>query len=108
MRALEYANGVRRGPLWVAYGLFDFTFVLAISIAVTAIISTQLTWNGPVWVMLPIQALYGLAALLLGYVISTFVDGPLKSFLAMAGISLLMYAIAAIAFGVSAPFSPYP
>ncbi|KAL6357950.1 hypothetical protein LRP88_08129 [Fusarium phalaenopsidis] len=98
VRALEYANGVRRGPLWVAYGMFDFIFVLAISAGVTATISTQLTWNGPIWVMLPILALYGLAAILLGYVISHFVSGPLKSFLAMAGVSVLMYGIAAISF----------
>lgn len=101
VRALEYANGVRRGPLWVAYGMFDFIFVLAISAGVTATISTQLTWNGPIWIMLPILALYGLAAILLGYVISHFVSGPLKSFLAMAGVSVLMYGIAAISFAVS-------
>ncbi|KAJ3526528.1 hypothetical protein NM208_g7406 [Fusarium decemcellulare] len=105
VRALEYANGVRRGPLWVAYGIFDFIFVLAISAGVTATISTQLTWNGPIWIMLPILALYGLAAILLGYVISHFVSGPLKSFLAMAGVSALMYAIAAISFAVGSGYS---
>ncbi|KAI8690854.1 hypothetical protein NCS56_00076900 [Fusarium sp. Ph1] len=105
VRALEYANGVRRGPLWVAYGMFDFIFVLAISAGVTATISTQLTWNGPIWVMLPILALYGLAAILLGYVISHFVSGPLKSFLAMAGVSVLMYGIAAISFAVGSGYS---
>ncbi|KAH6997790.1 hypothetical protein BKA56DRAFT_536741 [Ilyonectria sp. MPI-CAGE-AT-0026] len=105
VRALEYANGVRRGPLWVAYGLFDFMFVLAISVGVTAIISTQLTWNGPIWVMFPILALYGLAAILLGYVVSHFVSGPLKSFLAVAGVSVLMYGIAAISFAVGSGFS---
>ncbi len=103
IRALEYANGVRRGPLWIAYGLFDFLFVLAISVGVTATISTQLVWNGPIWVMLPILALYGLAAILLGYIVSHFVSGPLKSFLATAGISVLMYGIAAISFAVSLP-----
>ncbi|KAM5356058.1 hypothetical protein ACJ41O_002704 [Fusarium nematophilum] len=105
VRALEYANGVRRGPLWVAYGMFDLIFVLAISAGVTAVISTQLTWNGPIWVMLPILALYGLAAILLGYVISHFVSGPLKSFLAMAGVSVLMYAISAISFAIGSGYS---
>ncbi|KAF4469052.1 ABC transporter [Fusarium albosuccineum] len=69
VRALEYANGVRRGPLWVAYGMFDFIFVLAISAGVTATIR------------------------------------PLKSFLAMAGVSVLMYAIAAISFAVGSGYS---
>lgn len=78
-------------------------FVLAISVGVTAIISTQLTWNGPIWVMFPILALYGLAAILLGYVVSHFVSGPLKSFLVVAGVSVLMYGIAAISFAVGIP-----
>lgn len=101
VRALEYANGVRRGPLWVAYGLFDSFFVLALAVAVTAIISTQLVWNGPIWVMLPVLALYGFAAILLGYVVAHFVDGPLKAFLAVVGVSIFMYAVAAISFAVS-------
>ena len=102
VRAIEYANGVRRGPLWIAYGLFDMIFVFIIAIATAAIINAQLYWwNGPPFIMFPILLLYGIAAVLLGYVISHFVNGPLKSFLATAGISLLMYIIAAIAFAVS-------
>lgn len=101
VRPLEYANGVRRGPLWVAYSLFDFMFVVIIAVGVTAIMSTQLPYFHDVWIMLPILLLYGLAALLQGYVISHFVAGPLKSFITTVGISLLMYAIAAIGFGVS-------
>lgn len=101
VRALQYANGVRRGPLWVAYGLFDFLFVIVIAIAVTAISSTYLPWNGTIWVMIPILAFYGLAAILLGYIISHFVKGPLKSFFTMLGISTLMFIISAISFGVS-------
>jgi hypothetical protein len=51
--------------------------------------------------MIPILFLYGMAAVLLGYVISHFVTGPLKSFLATAGIGMLMYAVVAISFSVS-------
>ncbi|KAJ6445819.1 putative PWI domain mRNA processing protein [Purpureocillium lavendulum] len=98
VRSLEYANGVRRGPLWVAYGLFDFIFVFFLSIGVTAIVASE--WNGPVWILLPILALYGLAATLLGYVLSHFVNGPLKSFIVAAGTGMLTYAIAAVAFAV--------
>lgn len=106
VRALEYANGVRRGPLWIAYGLFDGMFVMVISIVISVIISQQLPWNGTIWIMLPIMALYGFAAILLGYVIAHFTNGPLKSFLVMAGISILMYGIAAISFAVSHLKSP--
>lgn len=101
IRALEYANGVRRGPLWVAYGTFDFMFVVTISVVITAVMSTQLSWNGPIWIMFPILTLYGLAGILLGYVVSHFTSGPLQAFLAMMGVSLVMYAAAAIAFAVS-------
>lgn len=102
VRALEYANGVRRGSLWVAYALFDFIFVFVISVSITVIMEYQLkTWNGPIWIMLPILALYGFAAILLGYVLSHFVAGLLKSFLAMAGVSMVMYTVAAISFALS-------
>lgn len=37
VRALHYSNGIRAAPLWLAYLLFDFCFVLVISAVVTAI-----------------------------------------------------------------------
>ena len=102
VRAIECANGVRRGPLWLAHGLFDAMFVFVIAVAVAAIMNTQLYWwDGPAFIMFPILLLYGTTAVLLEYVISHFVSGPLKSFLATAGISLLMYAVAAIVFSVN-------
>ena len=105
VRALEYANGVRRAPLWIAYGLFDAIFVVVIAVGCSLIVQFQLWyWNGPGLIMLPILFLYGVAAVLLGYVVSHFVTGPLKSFMAMGGISLLMYAVAAISFSVSLLF----
>lgn len=76
-------------------------WVAAISIAVTVIMFFQIPSFPPIWVMLPILMLYGLAAILLGYVVAHFVAGPLKSFISMVGVNLVMYAIAAIAFGVS-------
>lgn len=77
-------------------------FVLIIAIGTTAIMSVNLAgiWNGPIFIMLPILFLYGVAAILMGYLVSHFVNGPLKSFLAMAMISLVMFAISTIAFSV--------
>lgn len=37
VRALHYSNGIRAAPLWLAYMMFDFCFVLVISAVVTAI-----------------------------------------------------------------------
>ena len=101
VRSIAYANGVRPAPLWVAYGLFDFMFVLVISLVLSIIMSIQITWVGSVWFMLPVMIFYGLAGLLLGYIIAHFVNGALKAFLTTFGISVLMYGIAAIAFAVS-------
>lgn len=101
VRSVAYANGVRRAPLWVAYGLFDFAFVLLISLVLTTLMSIQIAWVGTVWVMLPVLMLHGLAAILLGYIICHFVNGALESFLAVFGVNVVMYAIAAITFGVS-------
>ena len=37
VRALHYSNGIRAAPLWMAYLIFDFCFVLVISAVVTGI-----------------------------------------------------------------------
>lgn len=100
VRSVQYANGVRRLPMWFAYGAFDFMFVVLISVVLSIVMSFQITWVGTTWIMLPILILYGLAALLQMYIIAHFVTGPLKSFLTAFGINLLMLAIAAIIFGV--------
>ncbi|GKT82856.1 ABC transporter [Colletotrichum tofieldiae] len=58
VRAVGYANGVRRAPLWIAYTLFDFFFVSTISAAITAHLGSKMPlWTGGTWVMLPILAL---------------------------------------------------
>lgn len=37
VRALHYSNGIRAVPLWLAYLIFDFLFVLVVSLVVTGI-----------------------------------------------------------------------
>lgn len=101
VRAIEYANGVRRAPLWIAYLLFDLLPVVIISAVLTAYMVIQLPWIGTALIMLPILILYGLAAILLGYVISHFFNGPLKSFLMTFLVHVLTFVFAALAFGVS-------
>lgn len=100
VRSVQYANGVRRAPLWFANGLFDFAFVLVISVAISVVISFQVRWHGTTWVLLPIQFLYGFAAILQVYIVAHFVNGPLKSFFAAFGVNAISFAIAAVAFGV--------
>lgn len=83
--------------------LFDFLPVLIISIIVTIEMQLRLPWIGTTLIMLPILILYGLAAILLGYTVSHFFNGPLKSFLMAFMINILMFIFAALAFGVSDP-----
>ncbi|RDA88905.1 hypothetical protein CP532_5458 [Ophiocordyceps camponoti-leonardi (nom. inval.)] len=101
VRALQYANGVRRGPLWVAYTLFDFHFVLSVAIGLTVTMSQLVPWQGPIGVMMPVLALYGLSSMLLGYVISHFTKGPLSAFFAAFSTNFVMFVFATIAFGLS-------
>ena len=46
VRALHYSNGVRAGPLWIAYTLFDFIIVLLVS-AIAVIIFVSLPEYDP-------------------------------------------------------------
>ncbi|KAK2616477.1 hypothetical protein QQS21_000519 [Conoideocrella luteorostrata] len=91
VRAVQYANGVRQAPLWAAYSAFDFLWVLIVSVGVTLLSAVRVNFNGPILVLLVIFALYGLAAMLMGYIIAHFTNGPLKSYIAALGFGLLSW-----------------
>lgn len=80
VRALQYSNGVRPFPLWVAYLSFDFIVAVVSSAIVTAM------WAGlsNIWFHLEyvfiVFFLYGLAAILYSYVISLFTKSQLATF----------------------------
>lgn len=97
VRGLQYSNGVRPLPLWLAYLLFDFSIALVAAAIVTAL------WAGisQVWYHLEyvfiIMFLYGLASTLFAYVVSLFTKSQLSTFAwASAGQALffLIYLIA--------------
>ncbi|GKT48377.1 ABC transporter A family member 2 [Colletotrichum spaethianum] len=89
VRAVGYANGVRRAPLWVAYALFDFFFVSVISITIAAHLGSKVPlWTGGAWVMLPVLALYGLAALLFSYIMSILCKTGSGAFLATSSLNV--------------------
>ena len=44
VRAMHYSNGILSSSLWAAYALFDFMFIVIISVCATVIWSTQ--YNG--------------------------------------------------------------
>ncbi|PTB69131.1 P-loop containing nucleoside triphosphate hydrolase protein [Trichoderma citrinoviride] len=80
VRSLQYSNGVRPFPLWMAYLLFDFVMVLASSAIVTAV------WAGlsDIWYHIEyifvVLLFYGLASILVSYLVSLFTRSQLATF----------------------------
>lgn len=108
VRALEYSNGVRPFPLWMAYLLFDFMFTLVGAAIITAI------WAGAsnVWYHIEyifvVFFLYGLAAILMAYVVSIFTKTQLATYAWAAviqAVAFLVYLIAYMCVNTYAPIT---
>ncbi|KAL1645820.1 hypothetical protein SLS58_003704 [Diplodia intermedia] len=97
VRALHYSNGIRAAPLWIAYTLFDFMFVLLVAALVTIIfVGASDVWYSPGYLFV-VFFLYGFTSILLSYVVSLFVTSQLAAFAFMAGgqaVFFLLYFIA--------------
>jgi len=62
VRALHYSNGVRSAPLWSAYVLFDFVFVMLVSVIVTVLFGALWShWYGLGYLFV-VFFLYGLTS----------------------------------------------
>ena len=93
IRALHFSNGVQAGPLWTAYMVFDFLFVLLISVLVTVIFtSVSSIWYFPGYLFV-VFFLYGLTSILLSYVISLFTTSQLAAFAFAAGGQAILFLI---------------
>ncbi|KAI1423993.1 hypothetical protein F5Y12DRAFT_487698 [Xylaria sp. FL1777] len=108
VRGLQYSNGVRSLPLWVAYTIFDFLIVLVSSAIVTAIFaSASHVWYHVEYFFL-IFFLYGLASILLSYVISLFCHNQLSTYAFSAAgqaVGFLIYLIAYLVVQTYAPIN---
>ncbi|KAI1271564.1 hypothetical protein F5Y07DRAFT_341741 [Xylaria sp. FL0933] len=108
VRGLQYSNGVRSLPLWVAYTAFDFVIVLVSSAIVTAIFaSVSDVWYHVEYFFL-ILFLYGLASILLSYVISLFCSNQLSTYAFSAAgqaVGFLVYLIAYLVVQTYAPIN---
>ncbi|ORY66061.1 uncharacterized protein BCR38DRAFT_465071 [Pseudomassariella vexata] len=92
VRALQYSNGVRALPLWFSHLLFDSMFVLVISVLCTVMIAP----TGPFWGlghMWLVFFLYGIAATLLAYIVSTFSRSQSAAFMFAMLIMGVMYVV---------------
>ncbi|KAF2206856.1 hypothetical protein CERZMDRAFT_122855 [Cercospora zeae-maydis SCOH1-5] len=79
VRAMQYSNGILSGPLWTAYALFDFCFLLLIAILVTVIWLTNGYNFYGLGYMFVVFLFYGTAATAYSYVISLFATSQLAA-----------------------------
>ncbi|GFP54761.1 hypothetical protein ACSS6W_002628 [Trichoderma asperelloides] len=91
VRSLQYSNGVRPFPLWMAYLLFDFSMALVGAAIVTAL------WAGlsNIWFhveyIFVVLFLYGLASILVAYVVSLFTKSQLATFAWAAALQAVFF-----------------
>ena len=91
MRAMQYSNGVRSFPLWLAYLSFDGMFIIIISVVATILLAV----GSSVWYSLPmifvVLLLYGISSALLGYVLSMFAPSSLAAWAFSSVGQIVMY-----------------
>ncbi|KAF4959511.1 hypothetical protein FSARC_10716 [Fusarium sarcochroum] len=106
VRGLQYSNGVRPFPLWIAYLLFDLIIVLASTAIVTAI------WAGvsDIWFNLGyvflVLFLYGIASTLFAYLVSLFTKTQLGTYAWAAASQTLIFVVYIIAYMSVITFTP--
>jgi len=106
VRALHYSNGVRAGPLWVAYTLFDFLIVLLVSAAaIIAFTATTDVLYAPAYLFV-VFMLYGLSATTMSYVVSLFTTSQLATFAFAAGGQCCMFLIYFVVYMVLLTYAP--
>ena len=80
VRSLHYSNGLRVVPLWTSYLLFDFGFSLFTSIVCIAIFAGNNSSLYGLGYLFVVMFLYGVASILLAYVISLMAKSQLAAF----------------------------
>ncbi|KAF2188242.1 P-loop containing nucleoside triphosphate hydrolase protein [Zopfia rhizophila CBS 207.26] len=95
IRALEYSNGARPFPLWLAYLAFDWlnTFLAGVFIIIILAATTSNNWWNISYLFV-VLILYGMASVLWSYMIALFAKSQLAAFALAAGsqgFMLLMY-----------------
>ncbi|KAI9648179.1 hypothetical protein NHQ30_002811 [Ciborinia camelliae] len=107
IRGLQYSNGVRSLPLWLSYLAFDFILVLissALSVIIFAAASSSVWYH--VGYLFIIFALFGLASILLSYVISLFASTQLSAFAFAAAGQAVMFLIYLVAYLCTLTYAP--
>ncbi|KAI9743085.1 MAG: hypothetical protein M1818_003380 [Claussenomyces sp. TS43310] len=106
VRSLEYSNGVRPLPLWLAYVAFDTIIVLVSS----AVVMILLAAGSNVWYelgyMYLILVLFGIASILLAYVVSLFSGTQLATFAMVAGAEAVLFLGYLVAYVCTITYAP--
>lgn len=106
IRGLEYSNGVRSLPLWLAYLAFDFMIVL-LSSALCIIIFAAAS---PAWYhvgyLFVVFMLFGMASILLSYVVSLFAKTQLAAYAFAAAGQAVFFLIYLIGYLVTLTYAP--
>lgn len=106
IRGLEYSNGVRSLPLWLAYLTFDFMIVLlssALAIIIFAAASSAWYHIGYLFVVF---MLFGLASILLSYVVSLFAKTQLSAYAFTAAGQAVFFLIYLIGYLCTLTYAP--
>jgi ATP-binding cassette, subfamily A (ABC1), member 3 len=93
IRALQYSNGVSPLPLWLSYILFDFSWVLIISVISTILLTVFYSHWYQLGYIFVVSLLYGLCSVLLSFIISLFSKSQLSAFAFCAGGQAIGYLI---------------
>lgn len=108
VRGLQYSNGVRSLPLWLAHLIFDFSIVLlAAAVTVGIFAATSHAWFH-IGYLFVVFMLYGLATVLLGYVVSLYCRSQLATYAIAAGTQAVGFLIYLIAYLVVMVYAAAP
>ncbi|ROW12585.1 hypothetical protein VMCG_00338 [Cytospora schulzeri] len=106
VRALHYSNGIRAAPLWLAYLIFDFLFVLVVSaVTIGIFVGASGVWYAPGYLFV-VFFLYGLTSILLCYVISLVTKSQLACFAFAAGGQAVFFLVYFIMYMSILTYSP--
>jgi ATP-binding cassette subfamily A (ABC1) protein 3 len=107
VRGLQYSNGVRALPLWLAYLAFDFSIVL-FSTSMVGIVFAAVA--GGVWYQLGYLylclVLYGITAILLAYIVSLYAKTQLSAFAFAAGGQAVLFLIYLVGYLCTITYAP--
>jgi ATP-binding cassette, subfamily A (ABC1), member 3 len=106
VRGLEYSNGVRPLPLWMAYLAFDFAIVIASTALVTILWATLSNVWYHIGYIFVIFMFYGLTAILLAYVISLFCKTQLSTYAWVAASQAVAFLVYLIAYLCTITYAP--